>query len=133
MLYILHSHSSTRESIVAAVFSRLLFLFCLLCFNPNCETTAGARIATLWTNAAFTPCRNYRNYGMTTSDVLLVDVHVIGLGIKRLFGNTVNTKNESVAGKAVTWYKSELTENTEFTRVLRGRENFLYTDITKLR
>ncbi len=40
--------------------------------------------------AAFTQYRNYRNFKMTTRDVLLGAVHVLGLGIMLFYGNTIN-------------------------------------------
>ncbi len=43
-------------------------------------------------NAAFTPCRNYRNSEMTTRDILLIAFHVVGLSSAKM----------NLA--AVTWY-----------------------------
>lgn len=38
--------------------------------------------------AVFTPCCNYRNYMMTTRDVLLGDVYVLEHRIMHFYGNT---------------------------------------------
>lgn len=77
-------------------------------------------------NAAFKPCPNYHNY------LLFRVVHILWLRIMCFFGNTINGKI-NLQWLVVTWYKSELSENSEFTSCNFTSRNLTITVILTCR